>query len=667
MRVQLLVLMVPWLATAQQPVTSSTDQPPGGQEVGNYAVSSSVEAGYRFAEVGGDHDIYRATVNFGDGIRLFNGRFRIDSLDGKGLIDGISVRSVGAAGDPYQAHSVRAEKNGFFRYQMQYRMNRYHNRLASLWRGEHGVRTDRVLQTHDLTLRQGSNFEVLLGFEQNRRIGPGFSSEGIGDRGGGFDARNFLRYQANFRQRNKQYRAGFSARFTGLALTVIHAVDQYQEGGEAIDASGIPSAAGNTQPVETFSRIEPFHGRTPFTTVALRTQDDRRIGINARFVYAGGHRNSNLIESLSVPNSSAGSSTLRETFVIGDANRDQSSGDLTIAAPVTERWSVTNTTAFHNTRIEGQAAFLETGLFRNEFLSFEHLGIRRLSNSTEANFRPIKQFSVYGAHRLSARRVRSREALRFGDFGFGTELMAVDNRIQTGAAGLRWIPGGGVRASADVEVGRADRPLTPTSARRFHNESGRIRWRRNAFSLSGFFRSRVNDNPTNLLAYNSENRAIGAQASWVVPETGLVLDGAYTGIDLDVSAGILNLFDLGVEDQAERGRSVYSSRIHNLHLALRAVPREGMTLSVGYSLTKDAGASGYDAVQFQHSGFIRDGATLVSALPLTYHSPQARLSVRIRDKLWWNFGWQYYGYSERIAGLRGFRSHVGYSSLAATF
>ena len=667
MRIQHLVLVLPWVASAQQPVTSAEDQRPSTREVGDYAVSSSVEAGYRFAEVGGDHDIYRATVNFGDGIRLFDGRLRIDSLDGKGLIDGFSVRSTGAAGDPYQAHSVRAEKNGVFRYQMQYRMNRYHNRLASLWRGEHGIRTDRVIQTHDLTLRQGSNFEVLLGFERNRRTGPGFSSEGIGDRGGGFDARNFLRYQAILRQQNRQYRAGFSARFTGLALTVIHAVDQYEEGGEAIDASGIPSAAGNIQPLETFSRTEPYHGRTPFTTFALRTQDDRRIGINARFVYAGGHRNSNLIESLSVPNPRAGSSTFRETFVVGDANRDQSSGDFTIAAPLTERWSVVNTTSFHNTRIEGQAAFLETGLFRNEFLSFEHLGIRRLSNSTEANFRPIKQFSVYGAHRLSTRRVRSREALRFGDFGFGTELMAVDNRIQAGSAGLRWIPGRGVRASADVEVGRADRPLTPTSARRFHNESGRIRWRRKAFSLSGFFRSRVNDNPINLLAYSSENRAIGAQASWVVPESGLVLDTAYTRLDLDVSAGILNLFDLDDGDHAERGRSVYSSRIHNLHLALRAVPREGMTLAAGYSLTKDTGASGYDPVQFQNSGFIRDGATLISALPLTYQSPQARVSVRIREKLWWNFGWQYYGYTERIAGLRGFRSHVGYSSLTATF
>ena len=52
---------------------------------------------------------------------------------------------------------------------------------------------------------------------------------------------------------------------------------------------------------------------------------------------------------------------------------------------------------------------------------------------------------------------------------------------------------------------------------------------------------------------------------------------------------------------------------------------------------------------------------------MTYQSPQARLSVRLRDGLTWNAGWQYYGYVERFAGVRGYRAQVGFSSLSLSF
>lgn len=654
-------------AFGQQPVTSIGDLRTGSREVGNYAVSNSLEAGYRFAEVGGDSDLYRAAVNYGNGMRLFEARVRVDSLDGKGGLDAFSLRSAGAPADPYQSHAVRAEKNGVFRYEMQYRLNRYHNRIPTLWRGEHGLGTERSMQTHDLTLRPGTRFEVLLAYDRNSRTGPGFASEGIADSFLGFDARNFLRFRTDLRQRNNQYRGGFSVRIAGLALTVLHAVDLYEEGGDSFDALGFPSAANNVQPVESLSRAEPFHGRTPYTTAALRTQKERWIGFSARYVYSGGYRNSTLLENLTVPDPAANASALRETFVVGDADRKQSSGDFTVALLPNPRWTLTNTTSFHNTRIDGQAAFLETGLYDNEFMSFEHLGIRRVSNAAEASFRPIRQFSIYGAHRYSKRRIRSSEALRFGDFGFGRELEAVDNGIRTGAGGVRWVPGGGLRASFDFEAGRADRPLAPTSERQFHNESARVRWRGKTLTAGGFFRRRLNDNPTELLAYSSKGRVQGLHASWVGPKSGWVVDASYSLLAMDVSAGILNLFDLGDPDRPDRGRSIYGSRIHNLHLSVRAVPREGVTVSAGYSMTKDLGARRGDPASHELQGFALDDATIVSGLPMAYHSPQGRLSIRMRENLAWNVGWQYYGYVERFAGLRGYRAHVGFTSLTLSF
>lgn len=657
MRLGPLALLVPSLAAAQQPVAPLADEQARSQQIGSYEVSNLLEAGYRFARVGGDHDLYRAGVNYGNGMRLFNGRFRATSLDRRGPLDELSLVSTGGLADPYQRHTLRAERNGVFRYDLQHRTIRYYNRLPTLWRGEHGLRSSRTMQSHEVVIRPGARLEGILGLDLNRRSGPGFASEAIPHRDGGFDARNFLRYRSDLEQNGRQYRAGLSARFFGLALTVIQAVDLYEEVGTSVDASLGPSLAPNIQPVESLSRSAPFHGRTPITTVALRSRESGRLGIAARFVHSGGYRNSTLMQNLAVPDPAASAATVRDTFVVGDANRKQGSGEVTVSFLASSRLALTNTTSFHNTRIDGQAAFLETGLFRNEFIRFDHLGIRRLSNASEATFRPSKQISVFGAHRLSDRRVRTREATRFPDFEFGRDLESQDNRVRSAAGGLRWLPAPGVRASVDFEVGRADRPLTATSERRFHNESARIRWRRGDFTLGGFYRNRVNDNPTELLAYSSKSRSQGAQATWVSPDSGTVLDVAYNLLKMDVSTGILNLFDL--PDLPDRGRSVYASSIHVMSLGLRAVPTDRLTLSLRYSFTKDT-AGGWD-------GLARDGSNLFSGLPMTYQSPQARLSVRLRDGLRWNAGWQYYGYAERFSGTRGYRAQVGFSSISLSF
>ena len=653
------------LAMAQQPVTYSVEAPAASREAGGYTVSNSCDFGYRFANVGGDHDLYRASVNYGDGLRLFRGSLRVNSLDGNGgVLDEFSLRSSGAAGDPYQAHVIRAEKNGLYRYDLQYRLVRYHNRLPALWHGEHGLTVERAMQNHDLTLLPGSSFEVLLGYDRNGRSGPGFASVGTTDNFGVLDARNYLRYQADLRQSNRQYRAGFTAKFIGLALTATHAVDFYEEGGVQTDASGLPSATSNIQLVENFSRSQPFHGRTPITTLALRTRRDRVIGFNSRFVYASGTRNSTLMDNISVPDSATTAAGFREAFIVGDAGREQSSGETTVVFLPTPRWTITNTTAFHNTRIDGDASFVEIGFYRDEYLRFSHLGIRRIANASEANFRLVKAVSLYGAYRFSTRRARSSDALRFPDFEFGNELEAVDNKLHSGAGGLRWLPGRNVRASFDFEIGRADRPLTPTSERRFHNQSARVRWRGKDLAVSAYFRNRANDNPTELLAYSSRSRSQGIHASWLHPDSGVALDGGYSLLKMDVSTGILNLFDFGSEP--ERLRSVYASSIHNLNFAIRASPVRRVTLHVAHSLTKDTGG-GFGSLFTEQSTFSPDGANLISSLPMSYHSPQARVSVSIRDGLAWNFGWQYHGYSENIAGIRGFRSHVGYTSLTVGF
>jgi len=61
---------------------------------------------------------------------------------------------------------------------------------------------------------------------------------------------------------------------------------------------------------------------------------------------------------------------------------------------------------------------------------------------------------------------------------------------------------------------------------------------------------------------------------------------------------------------------------------------------------------------------------LGSTFPLTYQTPQARLSIRISQKLNWNGGWELYRYHQQFAyfGYQPYyRAHTGYTSLSLSF
>ncbi|MDA1233879.1 MAG: hypothetical protein O3A53_03665 [Acidobacteria bacterium] len=649
MTARLLILATMIAATAwPQPVLTPTPDRPGAPEKrGGYTVSNSFETGYRFATVGGNRDVYDSSVNFGNGVRLFEGELRIDSLDGKNKwLDEFAFNVRGGPGDPYQSNVVKAEKHGLYRYDLQLRTTEYYNRLPALWEGEHSLRTQRTLQSHNLILRPGSRFEILLGYDRNRRTGPGFFSEGIPSAAGAFRRTNFLRLAQDVRQENNEYRAGFNLRAGGLLLTATQALDNYKDDttfGETL----IPSVLPNMQLTSGLSRSEPFHGNTHITQVAVRTERERWIGFQGNFAYVEGRRNSVLSESVT-GTATTGASTLRQTFVFGDAGRTQGSGEFTVTLLPSAKWTLTNTVSANNMRIDGTSDLLEVSIFRNQLLQIEHLGVRHIANATEANYRPTDQLGLYGAYRHSERRVRTQSSIP--QFNSGEPLLGVDNSVDVGAAGIRWTPMREIRASLDVEIGRADQPLTPVSPRKFHNERARVSWRRDGFSVAGFFKNEINDNRVALSDYSSDRQSAGASVFWADADGNVMIDGGYSWLSASTSAGIFNLINPG-----QAARTVYESNLHTLQFSAQVRLQKRATLYLGYTSAKDTG-DGRDVISISgnltptYPSYSFDGANFFVSLPLTYQSPQARLTIAISDRLAWNFGWQYYSYEERFTG-----------------
>ena len=74
------------VTSAQQVVTPTPGANDDLETVGPYTISNSFEAGYRLSDVTGNRDVYRSSVNFGNGMRLFEGQLRVNTLDGRGEV-----------------------------------------------------------------------------------------------------------------------------------------------------------------------------------------------------------------------------------------------------------------------------------------------------------------------------------------------------------------------------------------------------------------------------------------------------------------------------------------------------------------------------------------------------------------------------------------------------
>jgi hypothetical protein len=456
----------------------------------------------------------------------------------------------------------------------------------------------------------------------------------------------------------------------GLAVTFVQALSNYKEDTQYGSGAGLPSNVTNVQPVESLRREEPIHGNTPITTILVRTENEGRVGFQGRYVYAGGSRNFVLAEDILATNQSATLATRRQTFIVGKARRDQGSGDFTLTFLPNDRWTISNTTAVNNTRISGDAAFVETTVFTNQFVEFEELTMRHISNATELNFRPVRQLGFYGAYRYSTRRIQTRQLFQFPASEFEIEPFEQNNGINSAVAGFRWQPARGLRVSIDAEAGNADLPFTPLSSKKYHAETARVQWRKDRFSVGASFKSRENDNSASLINHSSTSRHYGVNASWTPTGGKFIFDGGYTKLEIDTASGIFNFFATG--PAAEAARSFYTSNLHTLNLGARLQPHSRLTLFLGYNIAKDMGRGG-DSLPFApglqpvYPNFAFDGTNFFNSFPLTYQSPLARLSISLHRRLSWNFGWQFYGYEERFSSRENYNAHVGYSSFRWSF
>lgn len=656
---------------AQQAVAPTPEQvgPPRGETLGDYNITQSYELGYRFKDVFGDEGMYRSVVDIGNGLRLLSSGLSINSKDGHGhFFDEITLNTIGLGNDNYQAAILRIQKNQLYRYDMTWRLNAYYNPGLTVAGGAHLEDTTRRLQDHELTLLPQSHYRFHLGYSRNTENGPALTTAQEFDASGvGFPV------FANVKRQWNEYRLGGDVDFAGFKLTLMRRWDYYKDD-TPLSADGVQSSTEpNDQSVlQQFQRAQPVHGSNGGWLGNLFAR--RKLwGVNARLTYNSGTGNFALDE-LALGISTFGGPASRTIAVTGNANRPDLAGDFNLSLFPSDRLTVVNNTSISSDRIDGQSSYTEAnaGVFLGTTIGFRYLGVRLVTNSTDANYRVNHWFGLYGGYHYSDRLVSTVEGQTVpGNAGLGF-LYEVSNHENAGVLGLRFRPIKPLSINLDGEVGRTAAPLTPVSASDYHTINGRAQYRVKNLQLSASYKQYYNLNPPlSFSNYSSHSRSYSGNASWT-PRSWFALDVSYNKQHLDTLDGLafFSAPNSSSRSQLQTGySSLYISNIHSGNLGGRFAIGKRAVFYAGYTITKDTGDGRATAAPAGASQ-LQSLLDSVQTFPLTYHAPLARFSFRISPKVRWNAGWQYYDYNELFHLLgynQNFHAHTGYTSVLWSF
>jgi hypothetical protein len=655
------------LSLAQQPV-APTQEPIGpvrGDDWGGYNFVNSFETGYRFVSISGNTEQYRATENFGNGIRLLNGFLSVNSKDGHGkFFDEIVLTTSGLGGDPYESASLRVQKNRMYEYDMLWRLNDYFNPGLTTdgGQGVHLLNTTYTLQDHNLTLFPQSAIRFSLGYTRDRQTGAGISTDQLFQTAGQFDPTgNVFPLFTNIKYLQNEYRLGGEIHWLGFALSWMHAWQDFKDD-TPYAFSGFSRGDNTSSPTSltSFLRTEPIHGTSPYWRVGL-FRNDPHFNINGRFTYTSGMRDF-ISNEVAVGVNQRGAALNQQIVTFGNARRPFATGNLNVSLFPTKKLTVVNQTSLYSVRSDGNSAYLQ---FDNatgsaNLLYYQYLGIRTVANETDVKYQLFPWLDLHGGYQYSNRRISSTQQIAISGTA-GTLPYFQTNELNSGNFGFHITPLKQLNIMLDDEIGRSNRPFTPKGDKNYNVLTGRVAYKLRKLQLAGTARSDYNNNSLSVTSYSSHTRLYSASASWNALSW-FGLDATYSKTHVDTLGGI----DFFAQSQLFQNQvSYYVSNIHAGTLTARLNLKRA-DLYVGYSHVQDTGdgrASPISTIIGPNLAAFRTAQTF----PLKFESPLARLSIRISERIRWNVGYQYYGYNENFFAGENYHANTGYTSVLWSF
>jgi hypothetical protein len=716
------VLLASSLAAAQtsDPAKTQTKKPDDvptsattGTDSGNYKITSSLEFGYRGIRVDGDEQKYRSDLNYKAGPRIFDSSFLMQSKDGKGgLFDTLLVTASGWGADPTGSMRISVEKPKWYRFEGQYRRAKYYRYLNNVanpnWlfsgfpvppnpaTGLHGYNTRTEFGDFDLTiLPKNELVRLTFGYSPERYEGPYFTNYHIGG--------NEFQPMVNARTRSNDIRFGADGKLGKVDWTFVQGFRRFRDDStvDTVPAYINPNPT-NLARFTAFSRTEPTRGRVDYTRASLHTLLGGRFDITGRIIYSKSTANSTFLESMQGTNFNSritGQPGPPNTLLLGRYNipssaaRPNTQGDVGLTWLATDKFRISNTFRVEDFTIDGVATFNDLFSVRtpagvtdtrsfNFLQAFRTTKYRKYQDTIEGDYQFTKNYSVHFGYRYGN---RHEEQFSSG-FGLGTNAPVLEpttsesltNHTNAFFGGFRAKPAKNWTIYFDAERGTADNVFTRIGNYDYTNLRAKTRWAPNRkvnFNASVIIRD--NSNPSEIagvslsdFGVDLKTRIFQTSVDWLVNQDLSISFGYnYNWVNSDAIIDYFYQVPPAASVEHPMGHSLYFQRNNFFYTDLVWRLSHRLSLFSSYRINKDGGQGSRLSDPAGNPG------TLISSYPMSYQSPEGRLSIRLNRHFDWNLGYQYYNYNEdgflrTFPGsprAQNYHAHLPYMSLRLYF
>ena len=711
----LVLIVACGLAVAQSPSPSpkkseySETPAETGEKAGDFTVISSLEFGYRGLRVDGDLNKYQSDLNYKAGPRVFDSSFLLKSTDGKGgLFDSLLATSTGWGADPQGNLRVSVEKPEWYRFDATYRRFKYFRFLddfanpnwvfspatfsvpPKLTTGEHGYNTRVKLGDFDLTLLpKNRHIRFNIGYSPERYSGPAFTNYHVG--GNEFILLSQLKSRAN------DFRVGADGTLGPLNFSFLQGFRRFRDD-SVIDLGVTPGINLNpaAASLTSFDRNEPARGSVNYSRFSVQTLVAKKLDITGRIIYSKSEQNYASLESFtgrnwnpritgfppSPPGATPNILNLGRYNLTGNTERPSWLGDLGLTLLATDKFRLSNTFRVETFEINGSALFADffslTRGTRTDTVGFSNRDVntrteyRKIQNTIEGDYQFDKNYSIHLGYRYGRRRIE--EAI--SGFALNSNAPAAlvpaseeeHNNTHAFLGGFKARPLNEWTIYFDAEHGTADNVFTRIGNYNYTNIRAKSRYKptsRLALNLAVITKN--NSNPSEIAGVSLEDfgvsvksRLFSSSLDWTAtPRFSISTGYNYHWIN---SRAIVDYFFNSV--QHPLGNSLYFVRNNFFFVETVAHVAPRVTLFTGYRINKDNGQGNRLADPTGAPG------TLIASYPMSFQSPEARLAIKLHQRLDWNFGYQYYNYNEStIVGPRpqNYHAHLPYTSLRFYF
>ena len=658
--------------------SASTGAAVAEDNLGNYNVISSLEFGVRGLSVSGSDSKYRSDLNYSSGVRLFDSSFFLRSKEGSGgPFDEFLVNSSGWGADPHGYTRVSVEKSGIYRFDANVRRSRYFNALQSIANplnapiGQHTSNTRHNFSDFDFTgLPENRKVKFYLGYSRDTREGPGTTTVRFGG--------DEYAVASNSDTRANNFRGGIDARLLGFDLSLLHGARYFKDNSSyTVTLTNQGNNTANNSRIDQLIRETPTQGTHFFTRFSAHRLIARKLDFTGRFIYLSARSRYALFEQTRGRLSNGNLAVPQTATARGEAKRPSAIGDIGLTWLATNKFRISNTFRFDNFRINGEEPLLDVLRQRTNAgvplatvttTSFfaRTTNYRRFVNTIEGDYQFSPSYSVHAGYRFTDRHIQLAHLDRTTTLITRSE--EVDNQTHAAIFGFKARPIKAWTIYFDGEHGDSDSVFTRLANNDFTNFRLRNRINVNSqLALNFSVITKDNTNPADVITspsvpfgtppgaldVNVKSRHFTSSLDWT-PNAKFSLSSGYTHMRVTSIAGIL----LPISGQRRVGESQYFSRDNFFFINAFVQPISRVTFYAGYHINKDKG---------QGDRISPSNVILIDSYPMSFQSPEARLTLKLNRVLDWNVGYTYYNYKDKFFPIQNYHAHLPYTSLRIYF